>query len=129
MTHEKGSKLDPNKVPIRNSEFRAYCEFYDPVTKRLEPVYAIGKDIPWIYRDSVKNGKISLMPIGPSEIVGRGSETVAPSFWRGRGVHIMPKDNEIIFTSGKVRVLMNSLLKYMAILLWSNLDKGLRFEA
>ena len=113
LTHEKGNKLDPNKVPIRSGEFRAYCEFYDPNTKRLELIYAIGKDIPWIYRDSVKSGKISLMPIGPSEIAGRGSETIAPSFWRGRAVHTMTKDNEIIFTSGKVRVLMDALIKCM----------------
>ena len=82
-------------------EFRAYCEFYDPDTKRLVPLYAIEEDIPWLFREGVAQGTISLMTLGGWEIVGSVPNRIAPSFWRGKAVHTTTKNNEIIFTSGQ----------------------------
>ena len=42
-----------------------------------------------------------MMTLGNGEIVGSGRNQIAPSFWRGKSVHTMIKENEIIFTSGQ----------------------------
>ena len=97
LTHKKGSKLNPNKVQVMAGEFRAYCEYYDPDSKRLVPLYAIENEVPF----SIKQGTTSVMTLGNGEIVGKGRDQIAPSFWRGKAVHTMIKENEIIFTSGK----------------------------
>ena len=83
-------------------EFRAYCEYFDPDSDRIIPVYAIEKEIPWSLRDGVQKGTISAMTLGDGEIVGSGRNQAAPSFWRGKAVNTMTKENEIIFTSGQV---------------------------
>ena len=85
-------------------EFRAYCEYFDPDSDRIIPVYAIEKEIPWSLRDGVQKGTTSAMTLGDGEIVGNGRNQIAPSFWRGKAVHTMTKENEIIFTSGQVYI-------------------------
>ena len=44
------------------------------------------------------------MTLGDGEIVGNGRNQIAPSFWRGKAVHTITKENEIIFTSGQVYI-------------------------
>ena len=36
------------------------------------------------------------MTLGNGEIVGSGRNQIAPSFWRGKAVHTMIKENEIL---------------------------------